>query len=125
MTERDSLGRPGSTTQYLAERIRAARRTAGMSQSDLAKALHTTQSAISLYEGAQRAVSIILLLKISEVLRCPLEELLADLVTQPRDPDARALLERMEEDPSLIPPLLAYRDFLSYRSVHPPPELPT
>ena len=39
MTKRDSLGRAGDTTQYLAERIRTARRTAGMSQSDLAKAL--------------------------------------------------------------------------------------
>ena len=33
MNDRDSPGRPGNTTQYLADRIRAARRTAGMSQS--------------------------------------------------------------------------------------------
>ena len=83
MTEGESLGRPGNTTRHLAERIRAARGTAGMSQSDVAKALNTTQSAISLYESAQRAVSIPLLLRMSEVLCCPLEELLPELVRQP------------------------------------------
>ncbi|MYK25409.1 MAG: helix-turn-helix transcriptional regulator, partial [Dehalococcoidia bacterium] len=44
------------TSAVLGNRIRQARKDAGLSQVRLAQLLNTTQSAISLYEAGQRAV---------------------------------------------------------------------
>ena len=60
----------------LGSRIRAARRDAGMSQGQLAQALSTTQSAISLYEAGQRSVGIDMLLNVARILNRPLHSFL-------------------------------------------------
>ena len=46
----------GSVAAALGPRVRAARRDASLSQSQLARALRTTQSAASLYEGGVRGI---------------------------------------------------------------------
>lgn len=103
----------------LGQRIRMARRDANMSQGQLAAALSTTQSAISLYEAGQRSVGIDMLLNVARILNRPLhyflgeggemlyvkESAIADLITE---------LERHPED---LPELLAYWQFLRWRRV--------
>src|SRR5713226_5698955 len=94
----------------LGQRIRSARRDAGMSQGQLATALNTTQSAISLYEAGQRSVGIDMLLNVAKILNRPLHYFLGDDgdMLYVKDSDIAALIGDMEKHPADMPELRAY-----------------
>lgn len=101
----------------LGQRIRAARRDAGMSQGQLASALNTTQSAISLYEAGQRSVGIDMLLNVAKILNRPLHYFLGedgDMLFV-KDSDIAELIGELEKHPEDLPELLAYWQFLRWR----------
>ena len=101
----------------LGTRIRAARRDAGMSQGQLASALNTTQSAISLYEAGQRSVGIDMLLSVAKILNRPLHYFLGDdgEMLYVKDSDIAELISELERHPEDLPELLAYWQFLRWR----------
>jgi len=101
----------------LGQRIRTARRDAGMSQGQLASSLNTTQSAISLYEAGQRSVGIDMLLNVAKILNRPLHYFLGedgDMLFV-KDSDIAELIGELEKHPEDLPELLAYWQFLRYR----------
>ena len=59
-----------------AERLRKARKIAGLNQSDLAKKLNVRQGAVSHWERGEREPSYEMLCKIAEVLECDVKYLL-------------------------------------------------
>jgi transcriptional regulator with XRE-family HTH domain len=101
----------------LGQRIRAARRDAGMSQGQLASALSTTQSAISLYEAGQRSVGIDMLLSVARILNRPLHYFLGDDgdMLYVRDSDIAELINELEKHPEDLPDLLGYWQYLRWR----------
>lgn len=101
----------------LGQRIRAARRDAGMSQGQLATALSTTQSAISLYEAGQRSVGIDMLLSVAKILNRPLHYFLGDEgdMLYVKDSDIAELISELERHPEDLPELLSYWQFLRWR----------
>jgi transcriptional regulator with XRE-family HTH domain len=101
----------------LGQRIRTARRDAGMSQGQLAAALSTTQSAISLYEAGQRSVGIDMLLNVARILNRPLHYFLGEDgdMLYVRDSDIAELIGELEKHPEDMPELLAYWQFLRWR----------
>ncbi|MEO9254941.1 MAG: helix-turn-helix transcriptional regulator [Tepidiformaceae bacterium] len=101
----------------LGNRIRTARRDAGMSQGQLATALNTTQSAISLYEAGQRSVGIDMLLNVARILNRPLHYFLGEDgdMLYVKDSDIAALIAELERHPEDLPELLAYWNFLRWR----------
>ncbi len=101
----------------LGNRIRAARRDAGMSQGQLATALNTTQSAISLYEAGQRSVGIDMLLNVARILNRPLHYFLGEDgdMLYVKDSDIASLIAELEHHPEDLPELLAYWNFLRWR----------
>lgn len=101
----------------LGQRIRTARRDAGMSQGQLAGALSTTQSAISLYEAGQRSVGIDMLLNVARILNRPLHYFLGEDgdMLYVRDSDIAELISELEKHPEDLPELLAYWQFLRWR----------
>lgn len=105
----------------LGNRIRAARRDAGMSQGQLATALNTTQSAISLYEAGQRSVGIDMLLNVARILNRPLHYFLGEDgdMLYVKDSDIASLIAELEGHPEDLPELLAYWNFLRWRRTHP------
>src|SRR5512147_3093640 len=93
----------------LGNRIRTARRDAGMSQGQLAQALNTTQSAISLYEAGQRSVGIDMLLNVARILNRPLHYFLGedgDMLFV-KDSEIAELISELEQHPEDLPELLA------------------
>lgn len=104
----------------LGNRIRAARRDAGMSQGQLATALNTTQSAISLYEAGQRSVGIDMLLNVARILNRPLHYFLGEDgdMLYVKDSDIASLIAELEHHPEDLPELLAYWNFLRWRRSH-------
>jgi transcriptional regulator with XRE-family HTH domain len=101
----------------LGNRIRTARRDAGMSQGQLATALNTTQSAISLYEAGQRSVGIDMLLNVARILNRPLHYFLGEDgdMLYVKDSDIAELIAELERHPEDLPELLAYWNFLRWR----------
>lgn len=101
----------------LGNRIRTARRDAGMSQGHLASALNTTQSAISLYEAGQRSVGIDMLLNVARILNRPLHYFLGEDgdMLYVKDSDIAELIAELEKHPEDLPELLAYWHFLRWR----------
>lgn len=101
----------------LGQRIRAARRDAGMSQGQLAAALSTTQSAISLYEAGQRSVGIDMLLSVAKILNRPLHYFLGEEgdMLYVKDSDIAELISELERHPEDLPELLAYWQYLRWR----------
>jgi len=101
----------------LGQRIRAARRDASMSQGQLATALSTTQSAISLYEAGQRSVGIDMLLNVARILNRPLHYFLGEdgEMLYVRESDIAELIGELERHPEDLPELLAYWQFLRWR----------
>ena len=101
----------------LGQRIRSARRDAGMSQGQLASSLNTTQSAISLYEAGQRSVGIDMLLNVARILNRPLHYFLGDDgdMLYVRDSDIAQLIDELEKHPEDLPELLSYWQFLRWR----------
>ena len=88
-----------------------------MSQGQLATALNTTQSAISLYEAGQRSVGIDMLLNVAKILNRPLHYVLGDDgdMLYVKDSDIAALIGELEKHPEDMPELLAYWQFLRWR----------
>lgn len=109
-------GRP-PVSASLGQRIRTARRDAGMSQGQLATALNTTQSAISLYEAGQRSVGIDMLLNVAKILNRPLHYFLGDdgEMLYVKDSDIAELIAELERHPEDLPDLLGYWQFLRWR----------
>lgn len=68
----------------LGTRVRKRRRELGLSQTELAKQLHTTQSAISLYEAGSRAITAQGLVDIAHALDVSPASLLEDEETGAR-----------------------------------------
>ena len=101
----------------LGQRIRAARRDASMSQGNLAQALNTTQSAISLYEAGQRSVGIDMLLSVARILNRPLHYFLGEDgdMLYVKDSDIAELIGELEKHPEDLPELLSYWNFLRWR----------
>ncbi len=101
----------------LGNRIRTARRDAGMSQGQLATALSTTQSAISLYEAGQRSVGIDMLLNVARILNRPLHYFLGEDgdMLYVKDSDIADLISELERHPEDLPELLAFWNFLRWR----------
>jgi transcriptional regulator with XRE-family HTH domain len=101
----------------LGQRIRIARRDAGMSQGQLATSLNTTQSAISLYEAGQRSVGIDMLLNVAKILNRPLHYFLGEDgdMLYVKDSDIAELIGELEKHPEDLPELLAYWQFLRWR----------
>lgn len=101
----------------LGERIKAARRDAAMSQGQLAHLLNTTQSAISLYEAAQRSVGIDMLLSVARILNRPLHYFLGDdgEMLYVKDSDIARLIDELERHPEDLPDLLSYWQYLRFR----------
>lgn len=101
----------------LGHRIRAARRDAGMSQGQLAQALNTTQSAISLYEAGQRSVGIDMLLNVARILNRPLHYFLGENgeMLYVKDSQIAQLIMELEKHPEDLPELLQYWNFLRWR----------
>lgn len=108
-------------SSQLGQRIRSARRDAGMSQGQLASALSTTQSAISLYEAGQRSVGIDMLLNVARILNRPLHYFLGEdgEMLYVKDSDIAELIGELEKHPEDLPELLAYWNFLRWRRVSP------
>lgn len=105
----------------LGSRIRTARRDASMSQGQLAQALNTTQSAISLYEAGQRSVGIDMLLNVARILNRPLYYFLGEdgEMLYVKDSDIARLIDELEQHPEDLPELLSYWQYLRYRRVAP------
>lgn len=105
----------------LGNRIRTARRDAGMSQGQLATALNTTQSAISLYEAGQRSVGIDMLLNVARILNRPLHYFLGEDgdMLYVKDSHIAELISELEKHPEDLPELLGYWNFLRWRRTHP------
>jgi len=105
----------------LGSRIRTARRDASMSQGQLAQALNTTQSAISLYEAGQRSVGIDMLLNVARILNRPLHYFLGEdgEMLYVKDSDIARLIDELEQHPEDLPELLSYWQYLRYRRVQP------
>lgn len=101
----------------LGNRIRTARRDAGMSQGQLASALNTTQSAISLYEAGQRSVGIDMLLSVARILNRPLHYFLGEDgdMLYVKDSEIAELISELERHPEDLPELLEYWNFLRWR----------
>jgi transcriptional regulator with XRE-family HTH domain len=101
----------------LGQRIRTARRDANLSQGQLATALNTTQSAISLYEAGQRSVGIDMLLNVARILNRPLHYFLGEDgdMLYVKDSDIAELIGELEKHPEDLPELLAYWHFLRWR----------
>lgn len=108
-------------SSQLGQRIRAARRDAGLSQGQLASALSTTQSAISLYEAGQRSVGIDMLLNVARILNRPLHYFLGEDgdMLYVKDSDIAELIGELEKHPEDLPELLAYWNFLRWRRISP------
>ena len=106
----------------LGQRIRQARRDAGMSQGQLAESLSTTQSAISLYEAGQRSVGIDMLLNVARILNRPLHYFLGEdgAMLYVRESQIASMVDELEKRPQDIPDLLAYWDFLRWRRTRGP-----
>lgn len=102
----------------LGSRIRTARKDAGLSQGQLAQELNTTQSAISLYEAGQRSVGIDMLLNVSRVLNRPLRYFLGDAgeMLYVQNSEIAGLIGHLEKHPEDMPELLAFWDYLRWRS---------
>jgi len=101
----------------LGQRIRAARRDANLSQGQLAGALNTTQSAISLYEAGQRSVGIDMLVNVARILNRPLHYFLGEDgdMLYVKESEIARLISEVEKHPEDIPELLAYWNFLRWR----------
>lgn len=106
------------TSAVLGNRIRQARKDAGLSQVRLAQLLNTTQSAISLYEAGQRAVGIDMLLNVARILNRPLHYFLGaiDEVLYVRDSRIANLANELEKRPQDIEELLEYWEFVRWRN---------
>ena len=96
------------TSAILGNRIRQARKDAGLSQVRLAQLLNTTQSAISLYEAGQRAVGIDMLLNVARILNRPLHYFLnaIDVVLYVRESRIANLAYELEKRPQDLDELL-------------------
>ena len=108
---------PSPTSKILGNRIRQARKDAGLRQIRMAQLLNTTQSAVSLYEAGQRSEGIDMLLNVSRILNRPLHFFLTalDTVLYVQDSRISKLTNTLEEQPQHIEELLDYWDFIAWR----------
>lgn len=117
MTRASSEEGKAPVSAVLGQRIRVARRDANMSQGQLAAALNTTQSAISLYEAGQRSVGIDMLLNVARILNRPLHYFLGESgeMLFVRESAIASLIDELEQHPEDLPELMAYWEYLRWK----------
>ncbi len=99
-------------------RMRKARRDAGLSQGQLAEAMNTTQSAVSLYESGQRGVGLVTADAVCRETGCTLEFLLGMTTTYytvAKDSPAGELIAFLNQRPETAPGLWDYAHFLRWK----------
>lgn len=121
MTRASSEEGKAPVSAVLGQRIRVARRDANMSQGQLAAALNTTQSAISLYEAGQRSVGIDMLLNVARILNRPLHYFLGESgeMLYVRESAIASLIDELEQHPEDLPELMAYWEYLRWKRLGP------
>lgn len=68
--------------KHVGDALAAARETAGLTQSQLAKRLRKPQSFVSDYERGQRRIDVLELLRIADVLQCDPRTIFADIIVR-------------------------------------------
>lgn len=97
-------------------RIREARQARGWSQQQLADAVNTTQSAVSLYENGQRGCAVETLVDIARAVNRPVTWFLGwEIVAFAPDTPAASLLAELDAHPELVGDLLDYWKYLKGR----------
>ena len=102
----------------MGERMRQARRDAGLSQGQLGKLIGNTQSAISLYESGQRGMGFATVDALCKATGHPLEYFLGTKeshFTVARNSDAGRLIALVETNPETVKALWDYAHFLQWR----------
>jgi len=84
----------------LSDRIRQIRRNKGMTQAELAKLLHSSQSTVYNYENNQREPSIDVLKKIAQIGNVSLDWLITGAETR-ISPEDKELLDQLNSHPNL------------------------
>lgn len=104
--------------KHIGDRMRQARRDAGLSQGQLGEALHTTQSAVSLYESGSRSIGLATVDAVCEATGKPLEFMLGTsetYFTVARDSEAGRLVALVETNPDTVRELWDFAYFLQWR----------
>ncbi len=102
----------------IGQRMRQARRDAGLSQGQLGDALNTSQSAISLYEAGQRGIGLATVDAICEATGVPLEHMLGTsetYFTVARNSASGRLVALIESQPDVAHEVWDYAAFLRFR----------
>ncbi len=95
---------PPKKSQYyvrLGARIRAAREAANITQSELAERIGVTSSAVTMWEGGARAISIEYLDRLARVLDRPLQFFLPSETTA--EPELEPLIEQINREAFVSP----------------------
>lgn len=104
--------------EHIGERMRQARRDAGLSQGQLGERINTTQSAISLYESESRSIGLATVDAVCEATGASLEYMLGTsetYFTVRRNSDAGRLVALVETQPETVKELWDFAHFLQWR----------
>lgn len=77
----------------LNENLKAARKSKGLSQEELAVKLHVVRQTVSKWEQGRSVPDSDMLIAISEVLEIPVSTLLGETVTEPKTDDLKVISE--------------------------------
>ena len=80
----------------LNENLKAARKSKGLSQEELAVKLHVVRQTVSKWEQGRSVPDSDMLIAISEVLEIPVSTLLGETVTEPKTDDLKVISEKLE-----------------------------
>ena len=98
----------------LNENMKAARRSKGLSQEELAVKLNVVRQTISKWEKGLSVPDSDMLLTISEVLETPVSDLLGETMVVPEVDNLRAISEKLE----VINMQLAQRNIMGRKTLH-------
>lgn len=101
--------RAGETTidVQVGERLRAARLRAVLTQGDLALALGVDRSTVAKWESGERAMTVVALTRVADVLGIPPAALLEEQRRSAQHQAVQLLTKTLEQRPDLLPPMLA------------------
>lgn len=80
----------------LNENLKAARKSKGLSQEELAVKLHVVRQTVSKWEQGRSVPDSDMLIAISEVLEIPVSTLLGETVAEPKTDDLKVISEKLE-----------------------------
>ena len=80
----------------LNENLKAARKSKGLSQEELAVKLHVVRQTVSKWEQGRSVPDSNMLIAISEVLEIPVSTLLGETVAEPKTDDLKVISEKLE-----------------------------